>query len=152
MVLGFCLGNRESRAEAEKVYINYKQNLVSALRYVEGSDSINEKDYMIINARDNVPDTIIGTVCSMMSHSPLYSEGKVIVGMAYSNNDKIKVSARLVGQGGRNVRDLLQKVVTGLGVEAGGHPRAAGCVIGRDKENDFIKDLQKFLEMEIVKV
>jgi len=152
VALGFCLGNKSWRAEAEKVYITYKQNLVSALRYVEASKKIDEKDYMIINAKDNVQDTIIGTVCSIISHSPLYETGKIVVGMAYSDDGRIKVSSRLVGREGRNVRDLLNRVVVPLGGEVGGHPGAAGCVIGRDKEEEFIEELGKVLRIETVKV
>ena len=152
IALGFCLGNREFRAEAEKVYISYKQNLVSALRYVENCKKVEDKNYIIINAKDNIQDTVIGTVCSIMAHSPLYSEGKVIIGMAYSDNNKIKVSSRIVGRGGRNLREILGRVMTEFDGEVGGHPEAAGCVIKREQEEAFIRELEGVLGMEVVKV
>ncbi|MFH1290271.1 MAG: DHH family phosphoesterase [Nanoarchaeota archaeon] len=151
VALGFCLGNKNFRAEAEKIYINYKQNLVSALKYVSETEKLEGKDYMIINARDKIKDTIIGTVASMISHSPLYQEGLVIVALAY-NEDKIKVSARIAGRKGRNVRDILHKAVVSLGGEVGGHPQAAGCLIEKEKEEEFIGELKKVLDVEMVKV
>ncbi len=151
IALGFCLGNKKYIEEAEKVYIEYKQHLISALRYVSESEKISGKNYTIINARNNIKDTIIGTVASIISRSPVYSEGTIIVALAY-NEDKIKVSARMVGREGRNIREVLNRVVVPLGGEVGGHPNAAGCLISKEKESQFIQELQKVLELELIKV
>jgi RecJ-like exonuclease len=149
--LGFCLGNKKYVEEAEKIYIEYKQHLISALKYLSeaGTDKIQGKNYAIINAKNNIKDTIIGTVTSMISHSPVYSEGTIIVALAY-NEDKIKVSARIAGKEGKNVREVLSKVVVPLGGEVGGHPNAAGCLISREKEAQFISELQKVLDIEFL--
>lgn len=146
--LGFCLGNKRCIEQAEKIYIEYKQQLVSALRYVSETEKISGKHYTIINAKNNIKDTIIGTVASIISRSPVYEEGTIIVALAY-NNDKIKVSARLAGREGRNIREVLNSVVVPLGGEVGGHPKAAGCLISKDNESRFIQDLQKTLELEV---
>ena len=151
VALGFCLGNKKSIEESEKIYVQYKQHLISALRYVSESKKISGKNYTIINAKDNIKDTIIGTVASIISHSPIYSKGTIIVALAY-NQDKIKVSARMVGKEGRNVREVLNQVVVPLGGEVGGHHGAAGCLISKDNEGKFIQELQKVLEIELVKV
>jgi len=149
--LGFCLGNKPSKEKAEKIYIEYKQHLVSALKYISEAEKISGKNYTIINAKDNIKDTIIGTVASIISRSPIYSEGTIIVALAY-NQDKIKVSARMTGKEGRNVREVLDRVVVPLGGEVGGHPNAAGCLIEKRKESLFIQELQKVLDLELVKV
>jgi len=151
LALGFCLGNKKYKEDAEKVYIEYKQHLISALKHVSEMEKISGKDYTIINARDNIKDTIIGTVASIMSHSPAYSEGTIIVALAYNEN-KIKVSARIAGKTGKNVREILNKVVVPLGGEVGGHPNAAGCLISKEDEEVFIQELRKTLEIELVKV
>lgn len=151
IALGLCLGNRTLKTEAENVYIDYKQNLVSALKYVSETDKETGKNYLIINGRDRIKDTIIGTVASIVSHSPLYEEGLVVIALAY-NQDKIKVSARLAGKGGRNVRDVLHKAVVPLGGEVGGHPNAAGCLIPKEKEEEFISEIKKILDIEVLKV
>lgn len=151
VALGFCLGNKRLKSEAEKIYIEYKQHLVSALKYVSEAEKISGKNYTIINAKDNIKDTIIGTVASIVSRSPLYSEGMIVIALAY-NQDKIKVSARMTGKEGRNVREVLDKVVVALGGEVGGHPNAAGCLIPKENEQKFIAELQKTLEVEWVKV
>ena len=145
---GFCMGNKTFKEQAEKIYIEYKQNLVSALRYVSESEKITGKNYAIINAKNNIKDTIIGTVASIISYSPVYEKGTIIVALAY-NEDKIKVSARIKGKEGRNVRDILHQAVIPIGGEVGGHPEAAGCLISKDKESIFIEQLKKVLEPEL---
>ncbi len=149
--LGFCLGNKIYKTRAEKIYLEYKQHLISALKYVSETEKISGKKYTIINAGNNIKDTIIGTVASIISHSPIYEEGTIIVALAY-NEDKIKVSARIVGKEGRNVREILNKAVINLGGEVGGHPNAAGCLILKEKEELFIEELKKALEPELIKV
>ena len=147
--LGMCLGNKKAKEEAEKIYIGYKQHLIAALKYISESEKISGKNYTIINARDNIKDTIIGTVASIISRSPSYSSGTMIIALAY-NEDKIKVSARIAGEQGFNVREVLHRVVVTLGGEVGGHSNAAGCLISKNQEGAFITELQK--ELELVKV
>lgn len=149
--LGFCLGSRKCKEAAEKIYIEYKQHIISALKYIPESEKIQGKNYQIINARGNIKDTIIGTIASIISQSPVYEQGTIIVALAY-NEDKIKVSARIAGRTGRNVREMLNKVVVPLGGEVGGHPNAAGCLISKENESAFIQELKKALEIEFVKV
>lgn len=147
--LGLCLGNKSSKEDAEKIYIKYKQHLIAGLKYVNENEKISGKNYTIFNAKDNIKDTIIGTITSIISHSSTYQEGTIVIGLAY-NEDKIKVSARLAGKNGRNVREVLHKIVVPLGGEVGGHPNAAGCLISRDHEALFISELQKHLETELI--
>ena len=76
----------------------------------------------------------------------------MIVTMAYFD-DKVKVSSRNVGNTGRNVREILAKVVDEIGGgEVGGHKFAAGCIISQEKEQEFINTLKKNLEIELVKI
>jgi single-stranded-DNA-specific exonuclease len=151
LALGFCLGNKDSKAKAEKIYIKYKQSLVSALKHIDTMrEKISGNNYTIINAQDKIKDTIIGTVASIMSNSPTYKTGTIIVALAY-NEDKIKVSARLAGREGRNVREVLNQVVVPLGGQVGGHPQAAGCLISKEKESEFLNELKRVLDIEIIK-
>jgi len=149
--LGLCLGNKEIKKEAEKTYTKYRKTISSALGQIQKLDKISGKNYTIINAQDKIKDTIIGTIASIMSFSSIYPEGTVIITMAY-NEDKIKVSARLSGRKGRNVREVLHKATIPLKGEVGGHPSAAGCLIPIEKETQFIENLQKTLDIEVIKV
>ena len=151
IAISFCLGNKNSIKEVEEIYTNYKQHLVSALDFIANMKKIEGKEYVIINAKDKIKDTIIGTVGSILSNSQLYDEGTVIVTMAYAE-DKIKVSARIAGRNGRNLHELMASVVNEVGGEAGGHHLAAGCLINKDKEKEFLEILQQKLEVSTIKV
>ncbi len=149
--LGYCLGNKEAKRSAERIYLSYKQSIAAALKYIEEAEKITGKDYTIINAQDKIKDTIIGTAASIMSFSPFYPQGTIIIAMAY-DQDKIKISARLAGRKGRNVREMLAKVVVPLAGEVGGHHNAAGGLISREKESLFIEEVKKVLDTELIKV
>jgi RecJ-like exonuclease len=147
----FCLGSKKAAKRAEEIYLEYKQHLISALNLVTRIDKIEGKDYVIINAQEKIKDTIIGTVASILSNSPVYGEGTIITTMAYSE-EKIKVSTRVAGRAGRNVREILEPIIKDIGGECGGHALAAGCLINKEREQDFLNRLKDKLEIQIVKV
>jgi len=149
--LALCLNNKDAREKAEGIYAKYKQHIIQALKYVE-ENKIEGKGYVIINAKNIIKDTIIGTISSIIASSHLYSNGTVIVGLAY-DNDKIKVSARVCGREGRNVREMLESATKEIPeAECGGHPMAAGCLINKAVEQEFINKVVKALEIEVIKV
>lgn len=150
--LRFCMEIPGARKEAENIHIRYKQHIISALDFVAKASKSHSKGLVVINAKDNVKDTIIGTIASILSNSPNYERGTIIVTMAYYD-DKVKVSARISGrESGRNVREVLDKVVKEVGGEVGGHEAAAGCIIERANESRFIETLHRNFEVELVKV
>lgn len=158
IALSYCLGNKNARTKALDIYTKYKQELVSSLRIAEKIDKIKGNNFVILNAKDKIKDAIIGTICSMISSSNSYKEGTILIGMAY-NQDKIKVSARMVGRNKRNLKEIMEKTIIQFKTEhpnstaeVGGHQYAAGCLVEKEKENYFIDALKKNLEIEIIKI
>ncbi|MGC9309808.1 MAG: DHH family phosphoesterase [Candidatus Nanoarchaeia archaeon] len=156
IALSFCLENEKAKSIAQDIYTKYKQQLVSALNTIERIEKIKGNGFVIMNAEDKVQDTIIGTVTSILSSSLNYEEGTVLIGMAY-NKDKIKVSARIAGREGRNLKEILERTIiqfreNGGSAEVGGHEKAAGCLIEKNKEQEFIQTLKQNLEIEVMKV
>lgn len=141
----------KAKKKAEAIHIKYKQQLLSSLKFIEKVPKIVGRGFVVINAKNEVKDTMIGTVASIIQNSNTYEEGTIIITMAYYE-DKIKVSSRSVGKNGRNVREMLQTIVTKIGGEVGGHEFAAGCNIYQEKEKEFIDLLKKSFEIELVKV
>ncbi|MBW6442598.1 DHH family phosphoesterase [Patescibacteria group bacterium] len=152
IALKFCLEIPGSRKEAEEIHAEYKQHLISGLNLVSKIEKVEGKGFVIINVRDQIKDTIIGTIASILQNSFGYEEGTIIATMAYYE-DKIKVSARNVGRSGRNVRKILNQVIKDIGEgESGGHEFAAGCIVKQKKEKELIENLKKNLEIEMVKI
>ena len=151
VALQLCMEVPKVSKKAEAIHVKYRQRIVSALKFATDVKKIEGNGFMIINARDDIEDTIIGTTISIISNSLIYEEGTILIGMAYYDN-KIKVSARNVGKTGRNVREILHTVMEEIGGEVGGHEFAAGCMLPQEKEIEFINLLKKHLEIELVKI
>jgi len=149
-----CMGNPYARKKAGRIYLKYRQHIISGLRFIDQNDKIEGREYVIINARDNIKDTIIGTLASILSFSSVYKQGTIIIAMAY-NEDKIKVSARVAGRrikSNRNLRELVDSIIHTIGGESGGHCNAAGCTIKKEDEDKFIELVQRKLGIELIKV
>ncbi|NPE26386.1 DHH family phosphoesterase [Methanococcoides sp. SA1] len=158
IAVSYCLESESAKRQSLDIYTKYKQELVSSLRAAEKMEKIKGKGFIILNAGTQIKDAVIGTVCSMLSSSPKYDEGTILIGMA-DTEDKIKISARIVGHEGRNLKEVLENTIKifksknpETSAEVGGHKMAAGCLIEKNKEDSFIKILKKELEIEIVKV
>ncbi len=151
LALSFCLETKGFYEKAQDVYIKYRKELLDGLKTAESLEKIQGSGFIILNAREQIKDAIIGTVCSMLSSSNIYDHGTVLVGMAY-NKDKIKVSARISGEGTKNLKEVLEKTVISIEAEVGGHQRAAGCLIRRQDEQKFLEELKKNLEIEVIKI
>ncbi len=154
IALMMCLGNPMARKQAERIYAKYRQNIISALRYVDENKKIEGREYVIINAGDNIKDTLIGTIASILSFSSVYKEGTIIITMAY-DEDKIKVSTRIAGRNPhspRNLKKIIEEVINITGGECGGHKKAAGCIINKSKEQDFINEIRRKLDIELIKI
>ena len=147
----FCMELTKAKKRAELIHTKYKQFIISGLKFVSESEKIEGNGFVIINAKDKIKDTIIGTIASILSNSSLYEERTVITTMAYYE-DKIKVSARSVGKSGRNLRELLSSIIEKIGGDVGGHEVAAGCMLKQENEKEFIELLKKGLEIELVRI
>jgi single-stranded-DNA-specific exonuclease len=145
----FCMESLKAKKKAELIHAKYKQFIISGLK--SESEKIEGNGFVIINAKEKIKDTMIGTIASILSNSSLYEEGTIIITMAYYE-DKIKVSGRSVGRNGRNIREILTPIIEKTGGEVGGHEFAAGCMLKQEKEQEFIDFLKKSLEIELVKI
>jgi len=149
-----CMGNPYARKKAERIYVKYRQYIISGLRFIDQNDKIEGREYVIINAKDNIKDTIIGTLASILSFSSIYKQGTIIIAMAY-NGDKIKISTRIAGRrtkSNRNLKELVDSIIQTIGGESGGHCNAAGCTIDKKDEETFIELVKRKLEFEVIKV
>ncbi len=149
--LQFCMESLKAKKRAELIHTKYKQFIISGLKFASESERIEGNGFVIINTKEKIKDTMIGTIASILSNSSIYEEGTIITTMAYYD-DKIKVSARSVGKNGRNIREILTSIIEKTGGEVGGHKFAAGCMIKQEKEKEFLEFLKKSMEIELVKI
>jgi len=143
--IGLCLGNKRSKDMAFDLLKDYKLEIIDSLNWFysnkDSEDVIEGENFLIINAKENVRDSVIGTLAGMVAKSNLYKDNTIIIAMANTIDDNIKVSTRVCGKANDdvNLRDMLVRITDGLKVEVGGHKFAAGCLIEGENEKRFIE-------------
>ncbi|MEM2956211.1 MAG: DHH family phosphoesterase [Candidatus Pacearchaeota archaeon] len=148
IALALCMGSKKAKSAADAIYSSYKYQLISGLNWISTNDKIEGDGYIIINAGSQIKDSIIGTLISILASSFIYPEGTILIGMAMTEDKRIKVSARIVGcKENLNLKKLLETPTKLVGGESGGHKNAAGCFIPLNKEKTFLELLQKELRV-----
>jgi len=139
--IGTCLNNKKAKEQALELLIKYKQEIINGLNwFYDNKDKVlKENNLVIINAEDNIRDTMVGTINSIISNSNLYKEKTIILSMAHTLDDNTKISIRSTNNKDVNLKEILNKITKKLGYEAGGHNFAAGALIPQEKEEEFIK-------------
>ncbi len=156
--IGTCLNDKKIKKKAITNLLRYKKEIVKTMRWYEenknSEDIIKEKGMLIINAKDNVRPTMIGTLASIISSSNGFDETTFVMSMARLLDGKTKVSLRISD---RKADVDLFKIISDIAEkadgEAGGHLSAAGAVIPTDREKEFIEEAENSfakIQQEIV--
>ena len=125
-----CLGNDNNKL-IENVLKDYRKKIIESIKWIkQNMKSRDGIEYVI--AEDNVPDTMIGTIISML----IRGEHNTIIGLANSDGN-VKVSIRTKDED-LNLGKIMEDVAGKVGGEGGGHKKAAGASIPKGKEEEFI--------------
>jgi len=147
--IGACLGIEKDKQRAIETLTEYKKQIVNAINWYHDNkhNMAKGKGFVIINAKDNIPSTIIGTLASILSKSNGIEEGTYVLSIARSNDKMSKASLRISGLRGQDIdlRDIIKEIVAKSGGEAGGHKHAAGAWIETEKEDVFLEAAQEIL-------
>jgi single-stranded DNA-specific DHH superfamily exonuclease len=97
-------------------------------------------------AGDRIKDTLIGTITSIALNSNLFDSRKPVFGIAETDENNLKISARLPKEiKNVNLKEVLHYATKLLNGEAGGHTHAAGALIDKNLQNDFVNIVDKKL-------
>ncbi|MBD3249214.1 hypothetical protein GF336_04155 [Candidatus Woesearchaeota archaeon] len=153
--IGACLGIKEEKRKALKTLDEYKKEIVKAINWYHDNKKISDikkgKNYMIINARDNVLSTIIGTLASIVSKSNDIDENTYIMSLARTDKETTKVSLRISSRKNQEdggMRGVMKEITDKVGGEAGGHMHAAGALVPVEKEEEFIAAAEDILKQK----
>ena len=146
--IGACLGDPASKQNAIRVLGDYKREIVKALEWYEQNKKLSQsvimdKGLLIINARNQIKPTIIGTLASIISKSNNLPERTFILSMAQSDDGNTKVSMRIAGSNNSDIdlNNIVSQITDKIGIgKGGGHSHASGAVIPSDKEEEFISN------------
>ena len=151
--IGTCLGIEKDRRMALQTSSEYKREIVLAIKWYEANQDkmIKGDGYVILNAKDEIIPTVIGTLASIMSKSRNLPKDTYIMSLARAKNDQTKVSLRSTDSTDENLdlREIVKQIVEKTGGEAGGHAFAAGAVIPTEKEEEFMSIGREIIKTQI---
>ncbi len=148
--MAICMGDRNKiLTEGEKILTDYRKmikeymNILSNERWRISED----ENCIMVNGEDIVPETMTGTMSSLIAGSPK-NAGKVIILRTKAEENKIKFSSRksFGCKSDINLSDLMRKGAEKFDGIGGGHNGAAGAKITKDKLDEFLK----YLEVNVV--
>ena len=150
--IGACLGDKKIKQQAIRSLTDYKKEIVNALNWYNenkfSDDVFWGNNFVIINAKDNVMSTMIGTLASILSKSNVMTNNTFILSMAQAVEGNTKISLRTTNNvnGALDLRRIIEEIIGGIGnSESGGHQNAAGAVIPTDKEKVFLDSAKEVL-------
>ncbi|MFB6193062.1 MAG: DHHA1 domain-containing protein [Candidatus Nanohaloarchaea archaeon] len=137
---------------AEEISTKYGRKISSSLRYVEknkeNDDVVYENTIGVIDGGSNIDDDFIGTVTTITMSNGVFSS-PVVMGVAESDKDKMKVSSRAskeAVESGLNLGETVEEICQEVDGEGGGHNVAAGAMIPEDQKEHFIERLNEEVE------
>jgi RecJ-like exonuclease len=150
--IGACLNDKSMKIKAEQKLNSYRKEIISTMQWFEDNkDSrniIKKEGFMIINVKDRVIPTMIGTLCSILSFSKKLEKDTVIMTLGYLDKDSIKLSLRMSRKAGKKIdlKEIASKIAKAVEGQSGGHRNAAGAIVDRKKEKELLECAQSTLK------
>ncbi len=145
--LSICLGDREKKLNLARQFLDlYRTQIIDGLNYLREKDPIFYGNLQYFYAKDRIKDTMIGTILGIAVSSGILSNNHVNLGLANTDNHKIKVSARISPQMNINLASALNSAASLVGGSGGGHNVAAGAIIPKGEEENFILNLDTIID------
>ena len=144
--MAVCMGDRNKiLKEAENILTNYRKMIREYMNIISNERwRISENEtYILVNGEDIVPETMTGTISSLIASAPKNS-AKIIILRTNGEENTIKFSSRKAFgcQSKISLNELMRTGAEKLGGIGGGHNSAAGAKITKDKLDEFLKYLE----------
>jgi len=150
--IGICLGDRNKMLqEGENILKKYRK-MIRDYMNILGNERWRISDYencVMVNGEGVIPETMTGTISSLIAGSPKNS-GKIVILRTNGEEGTIKFSSRKsVGcKSNVNLSELMRRGAEKFDGVGGGHNAAAGARITKDKLDEFLD----YLEANVIKV
>ncbi len=150
--IAVCMGDRDKiLTEAEDIRADYRKMIRECMNVLSNQRwRVSEsKECIMVNGEDVVPETMTGTISSLLAGSPKNS-GKIVILRTKAEDNTVKFSSRK-SFGCRteiNLSDIMRTGAEKFDGIGGGHNAAAGAKITRDKLDEFLN----YLEVNVVNV
>ncbi|WP_299291465.1 DHH family phosphoesterase [Nitrosopumilus sp.] len=150
--MAVCMGDRNKiLREGETILTDYRKMIREYMNILSNERwRISESETCVmVNGEDIVPETMTGTISSLIAGSPKNS-GKIVILRTKAEENTIKFSSRksFGCKSEINLSDLMRAGAEKFDGVGGGHDAAAGAKITKDKLDDFLN----YLEVNVVNV
>ncbi len=143
--IAICLGDKKAIDVAHVIQEKYRDEIRKEMREMEKKEPY-EKNNFIYFYTDKAP--LAGVLAGLaLKYLPNFKKDKPILALSY--NEFIDVSARAddkMVENGVNLGEALKLAAEKVGGIGGGHPVAAGAKIRKDKEEEFLEEVDKLLK------
>lgn len=144
--ISVCMGDRNKMLrEGEKILIEYRnmiRNYMNIL-YNERWRVSDSDTHVMVNGEGIIPETMTGTISSLIAGSPKNS-GKIVILRTNGEEGTIKFSSRksFACKSKINLSELMRHAAEKFDGMGGGHDAAAGAKITKDKLDGFLDYLE----------
>jgi RecJ-like exonuclease len=150
--MAICMGDRNKiLREGEAILTEYRKMIREYMNILTNERwRISESDTCImVNGEDIVPETMTGTISSLIAGSPKNS-GKIVILRTKGEENTIKFSSRksFGCKSKINLSELMRTGAEKFDGVGGGHNAAAGAKITKDKLDEFLN----YLEINVINV
>jgi len=150
--MAICMGDRNKiLREGEAILTEYRKMIRGYMNILTNERwRISESDTCImVNGDDIVPETMTGTISSLIAGSPKNS-GKIVILRTKGEENTIKFSSRKAFgcKSKINLSELMRTGAEKFDGVGGGHNAAAGAKITKDKLDEFLN----YLEINVINV
>ncbi|MGB1878373.1 MAG: DHHA1 domain-containing protein, partial [Nitrosopumilus sp.] len=148
--MAICMGDRNKiLAEGEEILTDYRKMIKEYMNVLSNERwriSENENCVMV-NGEDIVPETMTGSISSLIAASPKNAD-KIVILRTRTEENTIKFSSRKAFgcKSSINLSDLMKNGAEKFDGIGGGHDGAAGAKITKDKLDEFLR----YLEVNVV--
>ena len=150
--MAICMGDRNKiLTEGENILTDYRKMIKEYMNILSNERwRISESENCVmVNGEDIVPETMTGTISSLIAGSPK-NTGKIVILRTRAEANTIKFSSRksFGCKSKINLSELMRTGAEKFDGIGGGHNAAAGAKITKDKLDEFLK----YLELNVVNV
>lgn len=152
IALRLCLNDANALALSAAVLEQYRKTLSQSLEFLRANPQIVQKtgsaNYLVFGS--SIPDTVVGTVTSVALSSRMVDVSKPVFGLVDTEGGMVKISTRVNKEVKNiNLRDIVLLAARSSGGEGGGHEMAAGGLIPKGREKEFIQAADKVIEEQV---
>lgn len=150
--IAVCMGDRNKiLREAETILTDYRKTIREYMKILLNERwRISESETCVmVNGEDLVPETMTGTISSLIAGSPKNS-GKIVILRTKAEENTIKFSSRKSFGCTSNINlcEIMRNGAEKFDGIGGGHNAAAGAKITKDKLDEFLN----YLEVNVINV